>query len=199
MTQTRCFSAFAAFVFALTLAACGGSDSPTPSLNSAFSGMWTGTTTLTAQGYTPLHYNGYMTVSASGQTATVTRICYDNSGAINASGSGNVAAWTGSLTCPPVSITGLCGSVAFTWTSAAASLSADGATLTAQASGTGTGCGSTLPPTMSFVAMKLAGHAGRGAGLRAGAFLRSWYRIDPSPRRRRSAVSEGAGSVSHAV
>ena len=151
---TRNFAALAVLLFSLSLAACGGSDSPSAALNSAFNGSWVGTSTLTAQGYAPLTYQGQTSVAVSVSTATLSNICPGGGSSITATGSGNTASWTGSVVCPAVNVVGFCSSVVFTATSATMSLSQDGATLTAQASGQGVGCGGTLAVTLSFVGQK---------------------------------------------
>ena len=70
---------------------------------------------------------------------TAMDLCPDNSGTITASGNANTATWTGTLVCPAHMIGGC--SIAYTFTSATATLSSDGTTLTALGSGTYTGCG----------------------------------------------------------
>jgi hypothetical protein len=119
----------------LALCACGSSNSNT--LNAAFGKTWTGTTTLTVPGQNPSNSAGQLTVTVSGNNATVTNICPDGSGSVTATGSGDSASWSGSLNC---TLQANCGTVTLTYKSATLSLSSDSKTLTADASGTAAGC-----------------------------------------------------------
>ena len=141
----------------LLLSACGGggggTPEPLPDLNPAMGGTWTGTSTVTATGTPPTSVPGALEVAVAGRNATISRVCPDGSGAIVATGSANAAAWTGSLSCPPVSVSA-CASVVATLTSAHGSLSADGLALTVRALGSASGCGFTLPVQLDFVGAK---------------------------------------------
>ena len=150
---TRSFAALLSLVAVLTLAACGGSDSPAAALNPAFAGTWDGITTVTIPGAAPIAYQGQLVISLSGASAAVGRVCPDGSGSLTMTGSGNAASWTGSLVCAPIAVTcsGSPGSLNITLTAAAGSLSGDTTTLTAQGSGTATACGSATTITFSFV------------------------------------------------
>lgn len=140
---------------ALALAGCGGSSSTEPltDLNPAFSGTWNGNTLVTVPGFSTSSYASQLVIAASGRTATITKVCPDGTGTVVASGSGNTAAWSGSLACPPVPVSG-CPLVTATLTSANGSLSADATTLTVQAAGTASGCSFTSNVTLGFVGTK---------------------------------------------
>lgn len=142
------------------LAGCGSdSDSPAPAppqsaapLDPRFSGTWTGTTTVTSPGLSPVSYASALVVAAAGQTATVSEVCPGGGGSVTAQGSSDTARWSGRLTCAPVAFGG-CGAVAVTFTEASLSLTASG-TLNASGSGTADGCGISLPVTFSFAGTK---------------------------------------------
>jgi hypothetical protein len=139
----------AAILFAAILG-CSSGRSGSPTLNPAFGKTWTGTTTIRALGLTPTSYAGQLTVAVSGDSATVTKVCPDGSGAVSSTGSGNTINWTGNLACPPIAVQ-TCSAVTFTYSSATLTLSADGSTLTAEASGQLSGCGGSTSITASFV------------------------------------------------
>jgi hypothetical protein len=60
----RSFAALASVLVVMSLAGCGGSDGA--ALNPAFAGTWNGTSTLTAQGYSPISYAGQSIITVSG-------------------------------------------------------------------------------------------------------------------------------------
>lgn len=133
----------------LALCACGSSNGN--GLNAAFGKTWTGTTTYTISGQTPITGHGSLTITVSGNTATLTDVCPDGTGSVSTTGSGNSASWTGTLTCPPVQEAAGC-SLTLTFTSATLSLSADGKTLNVQAAGTASGCNlNNTPVAITFV------------------------------------------------
>lgn len=140
---------------ALALAGCGGSSSTEPltDLNPALSGTWNGNTLVSVPSFPTSSYPSQLVIAASGRTATITRVCPDGTGTVVASGSGNTAAWSGSLACPPVTVS-TCTTVIPTLTSANGSLSADATTLTVQAAGTVSGCFFTSNVTLVFVGTK---------------------------------------------
>jgi hypothetical protein len=140
---------------ALALAGCGSSTTTEPltDLNPAFGGTWNGNTLVSAQGLPSSSFPSQLVIVASGRTATITKVCPGGTGTVVASGSGNSAAWTGSLACPPVQVSA-CPAVTATLTSANGSLSADATTLTVQAAGTASGCSATSAVTLSFVGTK---------------------------------------------
>ncbi len=139
---------------ALVLSACGSDDggaaapAPVTPLNPAFSGTWTGTTTVSFPGVTPFSYSSLVVIAVSGQTATVSAICPDGSGSISAQGSGDSAQWRGSFTCPPLALD-TCPAVTLTYQNASMTLNSNG-TLTANGSGVATGCGISSPVTLTF-------------------------------------------------
>jgi hypothetical protein len=141
---------------ALLLASCGdddddGSAAPPPAaapLDPAFSGTWTGTTTVSSTAVDPLSFPSALVIAASGQTATVSAICPDGSGSVVAQGSGRSAQWQGSTACPPLE-TDVCSAVTLTFQNATLTLNEDG-TLTTNAAGIATGCAITVPVTFTF-------------------------------------------------
>jgi hypothetical protein len=140
----------------MSFAACGGSgtNASTP-LNPAMSGTWLGVTTVFIPGYSPISYDSHLAVAAAGGSATISAVCFDGSGALQAVGSGNTASWHGVLACPPAAVS-ICPSAAVTFASATGTLSADGAALTAQGSGSMSGCGMDSTVSISFVGTRLA-------------------------------------------
>jgi hypothetical protein len=138
---------------AIVLAACTGYEGP-PELSPAMSGTWSGTTTVTVPGLVPVTYLAQVLVGVSGSRATISGICLDGSGALVASGSGHAAAWDGSLSCAPFSLSG-CPAMTPTFSSATGVLSADGSWLTAQGSGTAAGCAPASTVTFHFVGTRL--------------------------------------------
>jgi hypothetical protein len=137
------------------LSACGGGSSPEPvsDLNPAMSGTWNGTYTVTATGQALQTAPGTLEVAVAGRTATITKVCPDGSGTLVATGSGNNAAWAGTLACPPVAVS-LCPTVVVTLTSANGSLSADGQTMTVVAHGRASACGLNPDVTLGFMGGK---------------------------------------------
>jgi hypothetical protein len=141
---------------AVAIAGCGGGSTPEPAtdLNPAFGGTWNGNTLLSVPNYPSSSIPGQRVVSASGRTATITRVCPDGTGTVVAAGSGHSVDWKGSLACPPVPVGNLCAAVTATLTSASGLLSADGTTLTVEAAGTASGCSLSSPVTLGFVGSK---------------------------------------------
>jgi hypothetical protein len=135
------------------LSACGGGSDPLPDLNPAMGGTWTGNTVVSIPGFPGSSSPSQLQLEVAGTTATISRVCPDGAGVIVASGSGNAAAWTGTLACPPVA-TAQCAAVTSTLKSANGTLSADGVNLTAVATGTATGCGLTVGATLTFTGTK---------------------------------------------
>ncbi len=110
-------------------------------LNTAFNGEWRGTTTLkNGEGRTYITSTDTpQVVEVQGSKGTLKGVCFDGTGNITATGSGNTAEWGGTLYCQPVSFGTAYTNVTITLTSAKASLSNDGRTMTAEATGTATG------------------------------------------------------------
>ena len=140
-------SLVAALLLLAAASGCGGTDTPT-GLNPAFAGTWSGTSTLAlATGEVVRTESSTVGITVSGQIGSLNPVCFDGTGTIQASGTGNSAAWTGSLACPAVAFPG-CASTVLTWTSATAVLGATGTSVTATTTGKGTGCGL---PAVDFV------------------------------------------------
>jgi hypothetical protein len=127
----------------LVLCACGSSP-----LNSAFGKAWLGTSTVTIPGQAPVSFTSQLNITVSGDNATLTNLCPDGSGSLTATGSGNSAAWSGSVSC---FIPGNGCTLTLTYKSTALSLSSDNRTLTSDASGTASGCGLNTTFTVHFV------------------------------------------------
>ncbi len=126
----------------------GGGDDSSGSLNPAFSGAWTGTATISFDGLSPVSYYAYLTISVSGGTATVAKLCPTGSGSLVVSGNDNYATWHGTLTCPPSAFRE-CDPITVVYQSGTATLS--GGALTVTATGYGTGCGVTRSATVTFI------------------------------------------------
>lgn len=90
---------------------------------------------------------GELVITVSGRTAAVTNICPDYSGAVSAIGSGDSAAWSGTLVCPATAIE-TCNSFSMVYTSATVRLL--DSVLNVVATGTGTGCGVTNQAYTAF-------------------------------------------------
>ena len=139
-------------ILALSIAAasaCGGSSGG--NLDPALGGTWNGNATLTLQGGSPQTFPGDLSLTVSGQDATMNGVCLDGSNSVTMHGSGKSASWQGTLACPPVQFTG-CAVVTMTFQSASVSL--NGTTLTAQGAGSASGCGTTLGFTLGFSGTK---------------------------------------------
>jgi hypothetical protein len=118
------------------LCACG----PSP-LDTALAGTWSVTSFVAIAGGNMVAYGqGELVIAVSGRTADVTNICPDYSGAMSATGSGDSAAWSGTLNCPATVITGC---TSFTITNVSGTARLLGSVLNVIAAGTGTGCGVT--------------------------------------------------------
>jgi hypothetical protein len=146
-------AALVSMVTVAALSACGGGSEPLPDLNPALGGTWTGNTVVSIPGFPSSTYASQLELVVTGTTATISKVCPDGFGAVTATGSGNAAAWTGTLACPPVA-TAQCAAVTSTLKSANGTLSADGLTLTAVATGTAAGCGLTVGATLTFTGTK---------------------------------------------
>ena len=127
----------------LALCACGSNT-----LNGAFAKAWLGTSTVTILGQAPVDFPSQLNITVSGDSATLTNICPDGSGSMTATGSGNSAAWSGSVAC---FVPGNSCTVTLTYKSTALSLSTDNRTITSDASGTADGCGLNTTFTVHFV------------------------------------------------
>ena len=150
MTQ-KTLAAITVVAAAITLAACGGSD--TSGLNPGLAGSWSGNSILGSDSTLIAQWPATVTVTVSGQNGAMTPICPGGSGTITASGTGNTANWTGTLQCPPFEL-GSCATAVLTWTTARATLSADGTSLLSYASGQLSGCSQNTPVYLNFVGHK---------------------------------------------
>lgn len=137
-------------ILALAASACGGSaPAPAASLNPALAGTWSGTTRLTL-GSSTFSESSTVTVTVSGQQGTLYPVCFDGTGTITATGSGDTASWSGTMPCPAVALGG-CSSVVLTFVSAGANYLSLNDWLGASASGSATGCGVTQAATLTFL------------------------------------------------
>lgn len=134
-------------VLAALLFACS------PPLDSAFAGHWwdsTGWYTNETGG----NFKGDLSIAVSGNTATITKICLDGTGSVDATGSGDYATWSGSFACPRVVQLGNCAFV-ITYTSATATLTIGTPdTLYVEAKGSAVGCSKSGPLTAYWNANK---------------------------------------------
>lgn len=111
---------------------------PPPSVDSGFTGVWRGPTTLTAPGQNPVVYNGSISLVASGQTLTASAFCPDGTGSMTMTGSGRALQWSGSYTCAYASTA--CAATTLTYTSATFTLNS-ASSMTLSAAGVLAGCG----------------------------------------------------------
>jgi hypothetical protein len=160
-------------VAALSLYACATTNPSTTSLEPELSGGWTGTATLSLTGRNPVPYTVLITISVSGNTASVANICPGTvqhesvrqssmrlptesarslSTSVNATGAGGSASWSGTLECPRVELTG-CAAVAVTYTNATMTLTGSNQ-LTIVATGSAEGCSISYPAILTFVGAK---------------------------------------------
>ena len=91
---------------------------------------------------------GELVITTSGSTADVANICPDYSAGVRAIGSGDSAAWSGTLACPATPIRYLPNSFSMSYTSATVRLL--DSVLNVVATGTGTGCGVTSQAYTAF-------------------------------------------------
>lgn len=111
---------------------------PQPTVDSGFTGVWRGPTTLTAPGQNPVVYNGSISLVASGQTLTASAFCPDGTGSMTMTGSGRALQWTGSYTCSYASTA--CPATTLVYTSASFTLNS-ASSMTLSATGVLGGCG----------------------------------------------------------
>ena len=139
-------------VVTVALAGCGSDK-----LNTAFAGIWTGPATLTmgaTMGAYTATENVQLTATLPSETTlTISPVCPGNTGSLTATGSGDSASWTGTVTCPPFAV-GPCASVTVTLNNGTGSLSSDGKTLTLRATGTASGCSTTASFSWDFSGVK---------------------------------------------
>lgn len=130
------------------LCACG--------LDSSLAGKWqvvSFTTTVDGGfGNIVAYGQGELDISVSGGSATIANICPDYSKAVNATGSGETASWSGALLCEPIPIES-CSS--FTATYSGGTVQLKDSVLIVVAQGTGTGCGATSQITNVFTSSNL--------------------------------------------
>lgn len=152
-----------AMKLAVVLAACSlvlGCDGPSmectgdcpAGLTVAFSGAWTGQTTLTTSQGT-LAGPGALTVSVSGYAASIEHVCLDGSGSLVVSGSADFASWAGTLVCQPFEAFP-CASSTIIYAGATATVSTVTTApnqLTFVATGTAIGCGVGQVLSFTFV------------------------------------------------
>lgn len=157
-----------ALAAALVMSCATAASSSSP-LEAGFRGVWMGTATLALTGKDPIPYSVSLTVTTSGNVATLHNACpgivnHDSlrqqtlrlptEGArpvpsLDATGSGASAAWSGTLDCPQVSVSG-CAELASTYTNATLTLTGDNQ-LTVVITGRATGCGVSYPLLITFV------------------------------------------------
>jgi len=150
------------------LGACGNSDPGDKApLDAGFAGTWTGTTLISGGRYAST--SGQLVTTVSGNSVEIANLCPSGSATVSASGSGNVASWSGYLVCPSTAFDAWnCSSEVFTYTSVTATL--DGAALIVVAKGAMGGCGEAGSLTMSFSATRGADYAPDFTGSYLGTF-----------------------------
>ncbi|MFT3912653.1 MAG: hypothetical protein QM704_00800 [Anaeromyxobacteraceae bacterium] len=141
---------------ALALAACGdgNNNDKKNQLDTAMSGTWAGTATLTIEGVaTPTSFPGELDVAVSGDQATVSKLCLDAaaSGSVVAKGDGSAASWNGTQACPAIDFEDCTGVV---MTFKTVNLALAGTTLTATGTGTAEGCSLTKGFTITLTGTK---------------------------------------------
>jgi hypothetical protein len=137
------------FGVAPLLFGCGSSAA----LDPLFAGTWAGTTTYSITGVSGDSWPGTLVVAVSGSTA-VANVCLDATGSLNATGSGDLATYSGNYVCAPTEV-GNCTSLVVTYTTATATLTPGTPDhLTVVAKGTAVGCTRKDPITVNFVARR---------------------------------------------
>jgi hypothetical protein len=124
---------------------------PTGPLAPGFGKIWTGAaTTSCASGPSTTGSPDSMSCAVSGNSLTAEVACPDKTMVlVTATGSGNVATWSGKVDCPRfASKSGTCATAEFTLTSMKFTLNSDG-TLSVRSTGTWSGCGTSFPCTVS--------------------------------------------------
>ena len=117
-------------VVVLALGACAAAPLSGPPLEADFAGTWSGAATLALTGRNPVPYSLALNIALSGSTATVASICpgtvqnqsmrqgnmrlptdsvRPTSLAVDATGSGASASWSGALECPRIELSGCAG------------------------------------------------------------------------------------------
>jgi len=143
----------AVLVAALTMASCGGTDTPPPTgpLDTGFAKIWNGALTLACTGAgTTVYPASTLEITVSGSSLTTRLACVVGSGtSVTATGAGSTATWTGSFSCPSDVQASCPSGWVFTHTSRTYTLNANG-TLTVSGTGTLSGCGITTDCTTSF-------------------------------------------------
>ena len=128
---------------------CGGGGNLDPALG----GTWIGNGhfTVTTIG-TGDQFPVKLTVAVSGQDATISFVCFNDTGALTLHGSGPSANWEGTFTCPPVDFFAGCPAVVLTFQSVNVSLS--GSALLAHSVGIATGCGAAIVFSLDMTGTK---------------------------------------------
>ena len=157
----------------LALGACAAAPLSGPPLEADFAGTWSGAATLALTGRNPVPYSLALNIALSGCTATVASICpgtvqnqsmrqgnmrlptdsvRPTSLAVDATGSGASASWSGALECPRIELSG-CAGMGVTYRNATMTLTGSNQ-VTVVATGNAEGCGATYPLILTFVGTK---------------------------------------------
>jgi hypothetical protein len=141
----------AVVVAALTMTSCGGTSDPPAPIDPGFAKTWNGVPSMTCSGQAPIMYPAYaLEIAVSGNSLTTRITCVVGSGtSVTATGSGSVATWTGSFSCPSDVQASCPSGWIFTHTSRTYTLNANG-TLTVSGTGTLSCGGATTDCTTSF-------------------------------------------------
>jgi len=143
----------AVLVAVLTMTSCGGTDSapPTGPLDTGFAKIWNGVPTVACTGFATVTYPPTpVEITVSGNSLTSRLLCSVGSGiSVTATGSGSMATWAGSSSCPSDVQAGCPSGLVFTHTSRTYTLNANG-TLTVTGTASMSCSGATTDCTTGF-------------------------------------------------
>jgi hypothetical protein len=139
----------------LLFAVACGSGTTVP-LNASIGGTWNGSGVASFGAGGSYTYDSTVVITVSGDVATVRGVCSDGTGTVAATGSGNSASVTGTLTCQGIPLSG-CESVVFTYTQVAVTLTSNN-TIQMGATGNANGCSESTTLTTAFTGTLFTGN-----------------------------------------